>query len=56
MQFRKVIHISGVLVPFLAGENLFGMLAGAVSKHDNIAVPYAALIAMVLAQWIATLV
>ncbi len=34
----------------------FGMLAGAVSKHDNIAVPYAALIAMIMAQWIATLV
>lgn len=34
----------------------FGMLAGAVNKHDNIAVPYAALIAMVLAQWIATLI
>lgn len=34
----------------------FGMLAGAVSKHDNIAVPYAALIAMVLAQLIATLI
>lgn len=23
-QFRKVIHISGVLIPFLAGEILFG--------------------------------
>jgi len=34
----------------------FGMLAGAVSKHDNIAVPYAALIAMIMAQWIATLI
>ncbi|MFH1323180.1 MAG: hypothetical protein ABIH80_05055 [Methanobacteriota archaeon] len=34
----------------------FGMLAGAVNKHDNIAVPYAALIAMILAQWIATLI
>lgn len=34
----------------------FGMLAGAVSKHDNIAVPYAALVAMVLAQRIATLI
>ena len=34
----------------------FGILAGAVSKHDNIAVPYAALIAMILAQWIATLI
>jgi dolichol kinase len=34
----------------------FGMLAGAVSKYDNIAVPYAALIAMILAQWIATLI
>lgn len=34
----------------------FGMLAGAVNKHDNIAVPYAALIAMIMAQWIATLI
>ena len=34
----------------------FGMLAGAVSKHDNTAVPYAALIAMILVQLIATLV
>jgi dolichol kinase len=33
----------------------FGMMAGAVNKHDNIAVPYAALIAMVLAKWIVTL-
>ncbi|MBU4374598.1 MAG: hypothetical protein KJ714_09240 [Euryarchaeota archaeon] len=29
----------------------FGMLAGAVNKNDNIAVPYAALIAMFLVQW-----
>lgn len=36
--------------------SVFGMLAGAVNKHDNIAVPYAALIAMILAQWIATLI
>lgn len=28
----------------------FGMLAGAVNKHDNIAVPYAALVAMFLFQ------
>jgi dolichol kinase len=34
----------------------FGMLAGAVNKHDNIAVPYAALIAMILAQWIAPMI
>ncbi len=32
----------------------FGMMAGAVNKHDNIAVPYAALIAMVVAQYITT--
>ncbi len=36
--------------------SVFGMLAGAVNKQDNIAVPYAALIAMLLAQWIATLI
>ena len=36
--------------------SVFGMLAGAVNKHDNIAVPYAALIAMILAQWIATMI
>ena len=30
----------------------FGMMAGATNKHDNMAVPYAALIAMALAQWI----
>ncbi|GFO95827.1 phosphatidate cytidylyltransferase familyprotein [groundwater metagenome] len=41
--------------PIAIAGSAFGMLAGAVSKHDNIAVPYAALIAMVLAQWIATL-
>jgi len=29
----------------------FGMLAGAVNKHDNLAVPYAALAAMYLAQY-----
>ncbi len=29
----------------------FGMLAGAVNKHDNIAVPYAALAAMFLARY-----
>jgi dolichol kinase len=34
----------------------FGMLAGAVSKYDNMAVPYAALIAMILAQYITTLI
>ncbi len=31
----------------------FGMLAGAVNKQDNVAVPYAALISMILAQLIA---
>ncbi len=31
----------------------FGMLAGAVNKQDNIAVPYAALVSMILAQLIA---
>jgi dolichol kinase len=30
----------------------FGMLAGAVNKHDNLAVPYAALAAMYLAQYV----
>lgn len=34
----------------------FGMLAGAVNKHDNIAVPYSAYIAMVLAQWFANMI
>lgn len=29
----------------------FGMMAGAVNKHDNIAVPYAALVAMVVVQY-----
>ncbi len=29
----------------------FGMLAGAVNKHDNIAVPYAALAAMVVVRY-----
>lgn len=33
----------------------FGMMAGAVNKHDNLAVPYVALIAMVLVQYILTL-
>lgn len=35
----------------LAGS-AFGMLVGAVNKHDNIAVPYAALAAMYLTIWI----
>ncbi len=34
----------------------FGMLAGAVNRHDNIAVPYAALVAMVLVRYIANLI
>ncbi len=34
----------------LAGS-AFGMLAGAVNKNDNIAVPYAALVAMALVQY-----
>ncbi len=42
--------------PMAIMGSAFGMLAGAVSKHDNIAVPYAALIAMIMAQWIATLI
>lgn len=29
----------------------FGMLAGAVNKHDNIAVPYVALVAMVVVRY-----
>lgn len=29
----------------------FGMLAGAINKHDNIAVPYAALVAMVVVRY-----
>ncbi len=54
--------ISGLIAASLAGfyfagpiaivGSVFGMLAGAVSKQDNIAVPYAALIAMVLTRWI----
>ncbi len=57
--------ISGFFAAMLAGffyagqiaivGAAFGMMAGAVNRHDNIAVPYAALIAMVLAQWIAAL-
>lgn len=56
--------LSGFIAALLAGfyyagpiaimGSAFGMLAGAVNKHDNIAVPYAALIAMIMAQWIAT--
>jgi dolichol kinase len=50
--------ISGFIAASLAGfyyagqialiGSVFGMMAGAISKHDNIAVPYAALIAMFL--------
>ncbi len=50
--------LSGFIAASLAGfyfagptaivGSLFGMLAGAVNKHDNIAVPYAAVIAMFL--------
>ena len=36
--------------------SVFGMLAGAINKQDNFAVPYAALIAMVLAQWITAMI
>lgn len=41
-------YFAGALA--LAGS-VFGMLAGAVNKHDNIAVPYAALVAMVLIRY-----
>ena len=30
----------------------FGMMAGAINKHDNIAVPYAALTAMVVVRYV----
>lgn len=39
-------YFAGVVA--IAGS-IFGMLAGAVNKHDNIAVPYAAFVAMYLA-------
>lgn len=42
--------------PIAIAGSAFGMLAGAVNKHDNLAVPYAALISMALSQWIATLI
>ncbi len=41
-------YYAGVIA--VAGS-VFGMLAGAVNKHDNIAVPYAALISMFLIQY-----
>ncbi len=41
-------YYAGVIA--VAGS-VFGMLAGAVNKHDNIAVPYTALIAMFLIQY-----
>ncbi|VVB88919.1 Uncharacterised protein [uncultured archaeon] len=34
----------------------FGMLAGAVNRHDNIAVPFAALISMAMVQWLAFMI
>lgn len=42
---------------YYAGEiaiagSVFGMLAGAVNKNDNIAVPYAALVGMYLVQYV----
>lgn len=42
--------------PIAIAGSTFGMLAGAVSKHDNIAVPYAALLAMVMVQYIRALI
>ena len=39
--------------PIALAGSFSGMAAGAASKHDNIAVPYAALAAMVLVRWIA---
>lgn len=42
--------------PIAIAGSAFGMTAGAVSRHDNIAVPYAALLAMVMVQWIAALI
>ncbi len=37
--------------PIALVGSAFGMLAGAVNKHDNIAVPYAALAVMVLVRY-----
>ena len=42
--------------PIAIAGSAFGMFAGAVNKHDNVAVPYAALISMVAIQWIATMI
>ncbi len=42
--------------PIAIAGSTFGMLAGAVNRHDNLAVPYAALISMVAIQWIATMI
>ncbi|MCX9010178.1 MAG: hypothetical protein OIN66_03545 [Candidatus Methanoperedens sp.] len=54
--------VSGFIAASLAGfyfagaaalaGSFFGMLAGAVNKHDNIAVPYAALVAMMLVRYV----
>ncbi|NJD78209.1 MAG: hypothetical protein FIB08_14145 [Candidatus Methanoperedens sp.] len=38
--------------PIAIAGSFFGMLAGAVNKQDNIAVPYAALIAMYLVRYV----
>ena len=38
--------------PIALSGSFFGMMAGAINKNDNIAVPYAALIGMFLIQYI----
>jgi dolichol kinase len=42
--------------PIAIAGSAFGMMAGAISRHDNISVPYTALLAMVIVQWIAALI
>ncbi len=38
--------------PLAIAGSAFGMLAGAASRHDNIAVPYAAITSMILVQYL----
>lgn len=55
--------VSGFIAASLAGfyfvgavalaGSFFGMLAGSINKHDNIAVPYVALVAMMLVRYVA---
>ncbi len=42
--------------PIAIAGSFFGMLAGAINKQDNIAVPYVALVAMFLSRYAAHLV